>query len=244
MLDITLLSRGVFAMTTQAGFAPVAAALGDPAREAIIAALIGGCSLPAGELAVAAGLSPSGASAHLRKLLDAGIVAVVTQGRFRYYRIADEQIGEVLEALANIADRARMARTRKSCRSASLSFARSCYTHLAGRLGVALADALEEKRFVTVTGRTATLTPAGREWICDLGAATAGRNASSLRPCLDWTERRRHFAGPTASVVLKRLLALHYLERRHDRRALRVTPSGSIWFHRLGVDVAAMHSEG
>jgi DNA-binding transcriptional ArsR family regulator len=95
-------------MTTLAGFSPIAAALADPAREAMIAALVGGCALPAGELATAAGLSPSGASAHLQKLRDAGILVVVAQGKFRYYRLADEEVASALEALANIAGRARL----------------------------------------------------------------------------------------------------------------------------------------
>jgi DNA-binding transcriptional ArsR family regulator len=227
-------------MATLAGFAPVAAALGDPAREAILAALIGGDALPAGELATAAGLSPSGASAHLQKLLDVGIVAVVAQGRFRYYRIADEQVGEALEALANITDRARVPDTRRKRQSAALCFARSCYTHLAGRLGVALADALERQQIVAVTNRTATLTSAGRRWLYDFGVEPSGSRGSDIRLCLDWTERRRHFAGPLASALLTRLLTMNYLERRRDGRELSVTPSGQIWFRGLGIDVTAL----
>src|SRR5215471_12277960 len=145
-------------MTTLAGFSPIAAALADPAREAMIAALVGGCALPAGELATAAGLSPSGASAHLQKLRDAGILVVVPQGKFRYYRLADEEVAGALEALANIAGRARVSNTHRSRYPDALRFARSCYSHLAGRLGVALADALEQQGFVRTTSRTAEVT--------------------------------------------------------------------------------------
>jgi Helix-turn-helix domain len=197
----------------------VAAALGDPAREAMIAALIGGCALPAGELAAAAGLSPSGASAHLQKLLDAGIVAV-----------------------ANIAARARNPRAHRSHPSAALCFARSCYTHLAGRLGVALADALEQRRLVEVADHAAMLTPEGKRWIRDLGIVVPACSGSIMRLCLDWTERRRHFSGPIASALLKQLLAVNYVARCDDRRALYVTPSGHVWFRRLGIDAAALHS--
>jgi DNA-binding transcriptional ArsR family regulator len=157
-------------MTTLAGFSSVAAALADPAREAMIAALIGGCALPAGELATAAGLSPSGASAHLQILREAGILTVITQGKFRYYRLADEEIAGALEALANIAHRTHPSNTRRSRCPQALRFARSCYTHLAGRLGVALADALEQQGFVRNTDRTAEVTTAGEHWLCDLGS--------------------------------------------------------------------------
>ena len=226
-------------MTIQAGFAPIADALADPAREAIVAALIGGSALPAGELATAAGLSPSGASAHLQKLHDAGILEVITQGRFRYYRIADEEVGRALEALANLADRARMPRPRRSRCPDTLRFARSCYSHLAGRLGVALADALENRQFVIATNGAADMTTAGEHWLRDLGIAASGRGPR-LRPCNDWTERRRHFAGPIASAILRRLLEMKYLECRSDKRALYLTPAGQVWFQRLGIDLMAL----
>jgi DNA-binding transcriptional ArsR family regulator len=225
-------------MTTLAGFSPIAAALADPAREAMIAALVGGYSLPAGELAMAAGLSPSVASAHLQKLRDAGILAVVTQGKFRYYRLADEEVAGALEALANIAARSRDSSTNGSRCPDELRFARSCYTHLAGRLGVALADALEQQGFVRAADRAAELTKAGGRWLCDIGIAVTGRGPH-LRPCLDWTERRRHFSGPIASALFRRLLEMKHLERRRGNRALYVTPSGIAWFQRLGINTAA-----
>jgi DNA-binding transcriptional ArsR family regulator len=226
-------------MTTPAGFAPIADAFGNPARETIVAALIGGSALPTGELATAAGLSPSGASAHLQKLRDAGILEVITQGRFRYYRIADEEVGRALEALANIADRARTPYLRRSRCPDVLRFARSCYSHLAGRLGVALADTLESQQLVTTTNATAVMTTAGEHWLRDLGIAVSSRGPL-LRPCNDWTERRRHFAGPIASAILRRLLELKYLERRSDKRALYQTPAGQVWLQRLGIDLMAL----
>jgi hypothetical protein len=143
----------------------------------------------------AAGLSPSGASAHLQKLRE----AVVTQGRFRYYRIGDEEVGHALEALANIAERARHPAVRRPRCPDALRLARVCYTHLAGRLGVALADALEQRGFVSTSSQTVVVTQAGEAWLRDLGITASGRGPR-LRLCLDWTERRHHFAGPIASA--------------------------------------------
>src|SRR5215813_5635587 len=113
-------------MPVQAGFAKVATLLADPAREAMLIALAGGLALPAGELARAAGISPQSASGHLRRLVDGGIVSVWSQGRFRYFRLADERVGDALEALAGMAIPARSAR---AC-PAHLLMARSCFNHL------------------------------------------------------------------------------------------------------------------
>jgi DNA-binding transcriptional ArsR family regulator len=230
-------------MTILAGFSPIAAALADPAREAMVAALIGGSALPAGELAMVAGLSPSGASAHLQKLREAGILAVVTQGRFRYYRIADEEVGHALEALANIAERPRNSTARRPRCPDALRLARSCYAHLAGRLGVALADAFEQRGFVTTSGETVVVTQAGEAWLRNLGITASGRGPG-LRLCLDWTERRHHFAGPIASAMFRRLLDMKYLQRRRDNRALDITPAGMPWFRRLEIDLTTPHLGG
>jgi DNA-binding transcriptional ArsR family regulator len=121
-------------MSVQAGFSRIAALLADPAREAMLVALADGRALPAGELAEAAGVSPQSASGHLRKMIEGGIVSVWSQGRFRYFRIANEQVGAALETLANVAQgdprRALSPRTRP----AHLVSARCCYKHIAGRL--------------------------------------------------------------------------------------------------------------
>jgi DNA-binding transcriptional ArsR family regulator len=184
----------------------------------------------------AAGLSPSGASAHLQKLRE----AVVTQGRFRYYRIADEEVGHALEALANIAERARHPAVRRPRCPDALRLARVCYTHLAGRLGVALADALEQRGFVSKSSQTVVVTQAGEAWLRDLGITASGCGPR-LRLCLDWTERRHHFAGPIASTMFRHLLDMRYFQRRRDNRALDITPAGSAWFRRLEIDLTTPH---
>jgi len=224
-------------MAVQAGFSRVAALLADPAREAMLVALADGRELPAGELAKAAGITPQSASGHLRKMVEGGIVSVWSQGRSRYFRLANEQVGAALETLANVAqaEPRRIAAVRSL--PANLRAARCCYTHIAGRLGVALADALVRCGYVASEGDCVELTDRGARWAETTGfPPTACRtDAGHLRKCLDWTERRFHFAGSLPSAVLRHLLETRRLERG-DQRSLIVTLRGKAWFAELGLD--------
>src|ERR1700761_1966232 len=134
--------------SVQSGFSRVAEELSDPAREAIVSALIDGRAMPAGELAAIAGVSPQSASAHLQKLVDAQVLAVLAQGRFRYYRIADDDVAAVIESLVDLATKADTPRHRRAPIAEELRQMRSCYCHLAGRLGVLLSDALLRRKLV------------------------------------------------------------------------------------------------
>jgi len=221
-------------MPVQAGISQIAAALADPAREAILGVLVDGRTLPAGELATAAGVSPQSASAHLQRLVDCGILAVWKQGRFRYYRLAGEPAAEVIEALANFVQKVSPSGTRRRETPPDLGFARSCYSHLAGTLGVELGDLLQRRGYVKVRGDAMEITSAGKQWATEQGFAIAGRRAAAadLRLCLDWTERRHHLAGRLPSAILRGLLEKGHL-RRGPGRALHLTPSGKAWFATL-----------
>jgi DNA-binding transcriptional ArsR family regulator len=224
-------------MAVQAGFSRIAVLLADPAREAMLVALADGRALPAGELAKAAGITPQSASGHLRKMIEGGILSVWSQGRFRYFRLANEQVGAALETLANVARaeprRAVPARTLP----APLLTARCCYSHMAGRLGVALADALVSCGHVTISGDRVALTAGGAAWAETTGLPpdVCRPGAGQLRLCLDWTERRFHFAGRLPSAILRHLLETGCLARG-DQRSLTVTRLGKAWFGKLGVN--------
>jgi DNA-binding transcriptional ArsR family regulator len=221
-------------MPVQAGLARIAALLADPAREAILAALADGRALPAGELAGIAGITPQSASGHLRKLVEGGILSVWTQGRFRYFRIANEDIAHAIEALARVAGVPDMRAV--PARAAHLREARCCYNHLAGRLGVNLATSLNERGLVRTRGDIVVLTEEGIRWAGSQqleGYRTAKWN--NLRCCLDWSERRFHLAGSLPAALLKMLLETRRFKRGAER-ALSVTPLGKAWFAQLGID--------
>ena len=213
--------------------APVAALLADPARAAMLGALLGGSALAAGELGQVAGISPATASAHLARLLDGGLVTVTRQGRHRYYRLAGHEVASVLEAISQISLVRPVRSLRQSRDAAALAQARTCYDHLAGRAGVALFDALMGGGILTGggTGRDAAyeVTAEGVDKLADFGVDVAEVRRSRRRfagACLDWTQRRPHLNGALGAAVTDRLLELGWIERGLSRRAVRVTEPG------------------
>jgi DNA-binding transcriptional ArsR family regulator len=202
-----------------ADLASVGALLGEPARAKVLLALGDGRSLSATVLASEAGVSPSTASHHLSRLVDGGLLTVSSRGRRRYYALAGPEVGALLEAVARVAPAEPVTSLRAGTRAHALRYARHCYDHLAGRLGVAVADAL-----VVPAGDGLELTEAGAGRLAAIGVdAAAGESA---RACLDWTEQRHHVAGRLGHALLQRLLELEWLQRSASTRALRVTDTG------------------
>ena len=178
-------------MATSNRIAEVAAAVGEPARAAMLAALMDGRALTAAELAEVAAITPQTASGHLARLASVGLIAVEKQGRHRYHRLASPEVARMIESVMQIAGgiAARPPR-RTGPRDAALRRARTCYDHLAGHLGVSIADALRASGAVEIDGDAALLTDSGRARMQALGILTpeVGRPARPLcRPCLDWS---------------------------------------------------------
>lgn len=214
----------------EANVALPAALIGDPTRAAMLLALLDGRALPATQLAWSAGVSPQAASNHLSKLADGGLVTVARQGRHRYYRLAGPEVAQALEALSRLTPTPKPLDPPLSPTARRLREARTCYDHLAGRLGVALADAFERNGLIEGDGpERYRLTPAGEAKLAGLGVdlaeVKAGRRGLA-RPCIDWTERRRHLAGPLAARLLVRLFELGWIERGRETRAALLTPAG------------------
>ena len=207
-----------------------AALIGEPARAAMLLALFDDRSLPATALAWAAGVSPQTASNHLAKLVDGGLVVAVQQGRHRYYRLTGPEVAHALEALSRLSPLPRPLDPPLSPLARRLREGRTCYDHLAGRLGVALADAFERDGLIEADGIDRyRLTEAGHERLATLGVDPASLKIGArglARPCLDWTERRRHLAGPLAAALLRRFVTLGWIERASGSRAAYVTALG------------------
>ena len=202
--------------------ASIAALIGDPSRTAMLTALADGRALPAGELATAAGLSLSGASAQLARLTKGGLLTVEREGRHRYYRLAGPHVAAALEGLALLAVTPQRARARSPAAEA-LRRARTCYDHLAGNLGVALAKALEDHGLVMAgEGKRLEVTTAGRSWflqVLEIETARVGCRPAwycAALPGLDRTTTpyRRPFGCRSASPVLR--IRLGHQRRRHE----------------------------
>lgn len=205
----------------------VASLLGDPGRANILTALMDGRALTAKELAFVAHVSPQTASGHLARLTDASLLIAEKQGRHRYFRLASPLVGQMLESVMAVAGPEPLNTWRGSD---ALRAARTCYDHLAGRLGVALADAMAEAGHVAMSQDGGEVTDRGYSFLINFGALpTAGRRIF-CRPCLDWSERRPHIAGRLGASIASRCLELNWIERQRNSRAVTVTRTGTKGF--------------
>lgn len=212
-------------MSAEVDLAPAAALLGEPARAAIVLALMDGRALPAGELARVAGVSAQTATSHLKKLLAGGFLSARSQGRHRYYRLSSAKIARAVEALSAIAPPPQIRSLSQSVRVKRLAFARTCYDHLAGELGVRIAEALVTAGRLRVFEDGFAVTAAGAEFFKVLGIRAAG--GDFVRSCIDWTQRRPHAAGSLGTALLQALVERRYLERTAGDRALTLTDAGA-----------------
>lgn len=231
--------------------ASVAALIADPSRAAMLDALLNGGRHSARELAVAAGIAPSTATEHLHRLEQGGLVVTERVGRRREVRLAGPDVGRALEGLAALAPVKRPAGLREWNHGEGLRAARSCYDHLAGQAGVALADGLLEQGVLTLGDGAFGLTDDGHARLSAFGLdvdAIVGARRATARACVDWSERRPHIGGALGAALLSELLRRDWLTHAPVRtgakstrgRVLRITPAGQAGLRdRLGVRLAA-----
>jgi DNA-binding transcriptional ArsR family regulator len=213
--------------------ARIAALIGEHARAEILTALMSGQALTATELAEVAGVTKQTISAHLAKLVDARLLAVESQGRHRYFRLADRDVAHVLESLMGVAYRAGAVRLRSSPREPALRKARVCYDHLAGELGVLVYDSLEQRGLLSLRDGRLEVTPGGRRFFRDFGIevdALGGGRRALCRTCLDWSMRRHHLAGALGQALLERCYALGWARREKGTRVVSFSPPGEATF--------------
>ena len=212
--------------------AHVAALVGEPARTAMLLALMDGRALTANELAAAGNIGAATASRHLALLVDAGLLRVERQGRHRYHALASADVARVLEGIIQLAVRQAPApRTVTGPRDAALRLARTCYDHIAGRLGVAITQHLLDEGAIAFDGEAGHVTDRVGMVLQRMGidAAALARGAGRrphCRPCLDWSERRAHVAGRVGALLCSHCLDSGWLSRSNGSRALQVTPAG------------------
>ena len=206
----------------------IAALIGDHARANVLTALLAGSALTATELAHVAGVTKQTISAHLAKLLDARLLAVESQGRHRYFRLADGDVARLLENLMGVAYRTGAVRARASPREPALRKARVCYDHLAGDLGVHVFDSMMQRKLLQSVPGGLGLTRRGTRFCRDLGIdVTASQRRRPLcRACLDWSARRHHLAGAVGTALLGRFIELGWARRVKDSRVVHFTPAG------------------
>ncbi|MBT5083349.1 MAG: helix-turn-helix transcriptional regulator [Rhodospirillaceae bacterium] len=235
-------------MASHAKFAEIAALAGDPSRAVMLHALMDGRALTASEMARAASIAPQTASDHLARMVAAGLLSVVKQGRHRYHRLASPVVAQMMESIMLVASDLEPAQPKLTVgpRDKSLRAGRTCYDHLAGRLGVALADALVMGGHVELADDAGLVTNTGVAFLggigVDIDALMARRGKRSkrvlCRPCLDWSERRPHLAGVLGAALCTHSFKNGWIRHIDGTRAVMVTPKGRrIYREQLGVQL-------
>ena len=219
--------------STEPQFATIAALLGDPARANIARALMDGRARTAKELALIAGVTPQTASGHLGKLVSSELLSVIAQGRHRYYRLANSLVACTIESLMALAGEKPLPRHRHNAAlTGALRCARTCYDHLAGRLGVHIHDHLLRQGGLLPGLDDAgdyRLGEPGRVLLTRMGIdteAVARQRRGFARPCLDWSERVPHLAGGLGAAIAERCFSLNWIAARPDSRAISLTAAG------------------
>jgi len=217
----------------------VAALIGDPSRVKILWALLDGRAYTATELSIFADLSRPNISMHLSKLTDAGILKVSCQGRHRYYGYSRMEVAYAIEAMGALVPAPEL-KKNVTLRKDPISYCRSCYDHLAGKVGVAITDQLIKKDYLKPFPDRFEITPAGIIFFERIGIDTRLFNTQKrtiAKPCLDWTERRFHLAGSLGSSLLQKLLKEDLMRRTENSRALQITFKGKKeLFEQLGLE--------
>lgn len=213
-------------MTLSAKFEIYGAALANASRAQMLCLLMDGRAFTNKELAHASGVSPQTATAHLQHLADAGLTVSMRSGRSIYHRLASEEVADILDHLGGLTPLPYLSRATRDPANAALLTARSCYTHIAGRLGVRLLERLLERRILGGEGDSLEVLESGFFETVGIVMPSAGPARRPVaKPCLDWTERRPHLGGPLAQAVMNKALESGWV-RRGEARVLIVTDAG------------------
>jgi DNA-binding transcriptional ArsR family regulator len=217
-------------MEPDAELATVASLIADRNRARMLITLLSGRPQSGSALAESAGISRSLASAHLKKLVEGGLVRAEPNGRQQLYSLAGHPVAEALETLMQFARPTAVRSLTGSTRMRSLRLARMCYDHLAGVVGVALTEALVDRGAISLADGSFVLGAEGRGVFGELGVEVDDlrrHRRPLLRTCMDWTERRYHLAGGLGAAVASEFDRREWTRPREGSRIVTVTPVGA-----------------
>jgi DNA-binding transcriptional ArsR family regulator len=213
--------------------AQIGALIGDPARANMLTALMGGKALTATELAAAGGITVQTASTHLARLEAGQLLSQRKQGRHRYFTLADDAVGKLLENIMGFAAGRGHLRHQPGPKEPALRKARICYDHLAGDFGVRMLDSLVAKGAIDAVGEGLALTGKGESALKCIGIDVSDLKSSRrplCRSCLDWSERRAHLAGSLGKALLSNFFDRGWARRTAGSRSVIFSPEGERQF--------------
>lgn len=209
----------------------IASLLSDHTRSLILLGLMDGALHPSSEMASIAKVTPQTASFHLHKMLEADLVSVEKHGRHRYYKLKNSEVAKVIEQLLNIAPSTSVTSLKESREKSAIQYARTCYDHLAGYVGVQITNSLVEKGILVKKDMNFEVTTEGSCFLQEFGIDEQElhhKRRTFARCCLDWTERQHHIAGALGNALLEKMLELEWFLRMPQTRAVKVTPKGRV----------------
>lgn len=210
-------------------FKQIASLIGDPTRASILWTLLDGKAFTATELAIAADTTPQNISMHLAKLVHADLLSVEIQGRHRYYTYSRQDVAYAVEAMASLVPDRTHTKTGDASNHTAIQYCRTCYDHLAGKVGVMITDSMIRQKIIRADTNSFVITAKGEKWFPLLDISLASLKAqrrSFIRPCLDWSERRHHIGGSVGASLLDSMLASGWLRKVKNSRAVIVTGKG------------------
>jgi DNA-binding transcriptional ArsR family regulator len=216
-------------MIVEEKFVELTALICEPTRAKMLWNLLDGRAYTASELALVADVSPTAASNHLAKLLDAELVKAETQGRHRYFSFSKPEVAYAVESLASLAS-GKDNGIKKIETQQGIKYCRTCYDHLAGLVGVRVTEALEDKKIISKSDGHYIITKKGWNWLEEFGInndVLTNKRRPLTRQCLDWSERRPHLAGQLGALLLERMLEKKWFRKMKFSRELVITAKGS-----------------
>jgi DNA-binding transcriptional ArsR family regulator len=210
-------------------FISTASLLCEPSRAKIVWNLLDGRAYTASELALVSNLSPTSVSNHLSKLLNGEIVKVDVQGRHRYYSFANSEVAYVVESMANLSNQKPTSKLDKQLSKNDVKYCRTCYDHLAGKVGVLIADKLVSQKIIELQDKTYVVTEKGDKFFSDFGLELTQLQKQRryfAKACLDWSERKYHLSGSLGNALLEKMLKLDWLRRTKNSRVIVITSLG------------------
>lgn len=216
-------------MSIHPNITALTALLAEKSRATILAALMDGKFHTASELAYMATIKPQTASFHLAKLVENNLVISEKNGRFRYFRLANEEVANTLEIFMSISPPPEVRSLKQSSQLKRLENARTCYDHLAGRLSVTLTNIMQEEGYIEKSNKRFIITTKGEHFFKELGIdliALSRKRRSFCHACLDWSERTHHLGGALGNGLFERYIELGWLESRENSREIVITTEG------------------